>query len=182
MRRALSLIALGATLFMAAANGDVSLALGTIRAVDTPRKNKDSWSVKGATIEGVDFATLEGIVENGLSAELFNADAEDDPVDTVDFTKEDCKFLRNEQGVVCKIKGANLSIKLSTSSKRTKESNKIGMKMITLWNVAGSARRREFEKDLTEDGLTLVVAGLTADADDCTEKTLANGQTRLTCA
>jgi hypothetical protein len=178
MRRALSLIALGATLFTASAQ---TLALGTIRAVDTPKKNKDSWSVKGATIEGPDFEDLEGIVEDGdLSAMLVNAD--DEVLDTLDFTKEDCKFLRNERGVVCKIKGANLSVKLSTSTKRTKESNKIGMKAITLWNVAGSARRREFEDDLTEDGLTLVVAGIQADADDCTEKTLANGQTRLTCA
>jgi hypothetical protein len=197
MPRALSLIALGATLFMASANGvNPSLALGTIRAVDTPKENKDSWSVKGATIEGVDFDTLEGIVKGGkLSAELVNF--EDATVDTVAFEEEDCKFLPKERGVVCKIKGARISIRLFTSISRTKaaalaskhektKTGKGGLDSTTtiFWKAAASAKGREFEDDLTDAGLTLRVAGLPtleALADDCTEKTLANGQTRLTC-
>jgi hypothetical protein len=192
MRRALSLIALGATLFMAAADGP-SLALGTIRAVDTPKENKDSWSVKGATIMDLSFAALEGIVEGGLSAVLVN-DGDTTVVDTVTFEEEDCKFLPKERGVVCKIKGARISIRLFTSISRTKagalaskhdktKTGKGGLVPSTtiFWKVAASAKGREFEYDLTNDGLTLVVAGIQADADDCTEKTLANGLTRLTC-
>lgn len=193
MRRALSLLAFGATLFTASAQP--ALGLGTIKAVDTSAANKDSWSVKGATInEDVTFNDLEDLVGAGISAELLNFAG--DVVDTVDFDEEDCKFLRNEQGVVCHIKGARLSVKLFTSTTRTKAAaidskhNKTSTpggkgdlvtETLTFWKVSGTARGRDFEEDLTDEGLTLRVSGLSADAFDCKEKTLAHGQQRLTC-
>jgi len=64
--------------------------------------------------------TIEDIVEAGFSAELVN---EHNLVDTVDFEKEDCKFLPKERGVVCKIKGARISIRLFASISRTKAAN-----------------------------------------------------------
>lgn len=191
MRRALSLIAFGATLFTASAQ---TLGLGTIRAVDTDAVDKDSWSVKGATIEGVSFSDLSGLVTStGISAELRNFDG--DTVDTVDFAEEDCKFLSNEKGVVCKIKGARVSIRLFTSISRTKAAaieskhnktsgGKDGLEKTTLtfWKVAGSAKGRDFAEDITDSGLTLSVVGVaSADANDCEEKVLAHGQQRLTC-
>lgn len=193
MRRAISLLAFGATLFTASAE----LGLGTIKAVSTSAVNKDSWSVKGATIsDAVSFSDLEDAVELGLDMDLL--DSADDVVDTVEFEPEDCKFLRNEQGVVCRIKGARLSIKLFTSTTRTKaaagasiesknktSTGKDGLETTTLtfWKVTAFARRRSFEESLTEDGLTLELSdgALRAVADDCEEKTLAHGQTRLTC-
>jgi len=189
MRRALSLLALGATLFTASAQ----LELGTIRAVDTSAADKDSWSFKGATIDdSITFDDLSGIVAAGISAKLVNFAGE--TVDTVLFNEDGCKFFRNEQGVVCGIKGARLSVKLFTTrtkaaaieSKSNKTSTPGGKgnlvtETLTFWKVAGTARGRDFSEDLTDEGLTLHVSTLIADAFDCKEKTLAHGQQRLTC-
>ena len=194
MRRALSLLALGATLFTASAQP--ALGLGTIKTVDTDAANKDSWSVKGATITDVDFDTLQGLVAGGLDMDLLNFDG--DLVDTVEFGEDDCKLLRNEQGAVCRIKGARLSIKLFTSTTRTKAAaieskhnktstpgGKGGLETdtLTFWKVTATARGRDFDEALTDEGLTLQLANglIGALADDCEEKTLAHGQQRLTC-
>ena len=193
MRRALSLLAFGATLFTASAQ----LGLGTIKAVDTSAADKDSWSVKGATIdESITFDQLSALVGAGISVNLLNSDGTT-IVDTVEFDEDDCKFLRNEQGVVCRIKGARLSVKLFTSISRTKATRHLTNKnhsstpggkgdlvteTLTFWKVAGTARGRHFLFPLTDNGLVLSVVGLpAAEAFDCEEKTLAHGQQRLTC-
>lgn len=204
MRRALSLFALAGSLFMAAGQ----LTVDTVKAVETDAVDKDSWSFKGQISDAITFNALEALVMAGISVELEN---DGNTLDTVDFTEDDCKFLNNERGVTCKIKGASLSVKLFTRTIRTKAVTGAAIESYnknntshgdnknktshdgkdgkgdlvrvteTFWRVRGTFRRREFADDLDNDGLRVTLATLPAFNEDCTEKTLAHGQTRVTC-
>ncbi|GAB5037717.1 Hypothetical protein NocV09_10000060 [Nannochloropsis oceanica] len=132
MRRALSLVALGVTLALTAAQTVPTLILTSIKALDTTRANKDQWSVKGY-FNDPDGNAVPAIDDTGLSALLLNGN--------------------EDTGVICKVTGARFSLK------RTKRVPKDAMLEVqrnrntttasSYYRVSGVLRRQEFENTLS---------------------------------
>jgi hypothetical protein len=107
MRHALTLAVVGSFLVVASAQRDVSFS--SIKALNTPATNKDSWSFKGA-LTGVfppDVDWAKFVADSGVEMDLFG-DGED--LDTVDFAAADCKTIRRGTGVMCKTDGARITL------------------------------------------------------------------------
>eukprot|EP00624_Nannochloropsis_granulata_P007549 evm.model.NODE_8418_length_3849_cov_48.781242.1 len=148
MRRALSLLALGITLALTAAQP--VLTLTSIKAVASTTANKDQWSMKGFLNDP--DGELVPIIEEGLTAVLLNAN--DDLVSTVAFTAADCKELRNDKGFVCRDTGVRLSLKrtkrvpqdaiINAQQNKNKTSS-----ASSFFRVSGVFRRQEFEGTLS---------------------------------
>ncbi|KAM3567764.1 hypothetical protein VYU27_010096 [Nannochloropsis oceanica] len=175
MRRALSLVALGVTLALTAAETAPTLILTSIKAVDTTRANKDQWSVKGY-LNDPDGNAILAFGDTGLTALLANGN--EDTVSETDFDADDCRLLNNDKGVICKVTGARLSLK------RTKRVPKDAMLEVqrnrntttasSYYRVSGVFRRQEFENTLSSP---LIAAFGIEGADEisdinykCTEK------------
>jgi hypothetical protein len=111
MRRALSLAAVGSTLVVASA---VEVTFSSIKALNTPVTDKDSWSYKG-TITGVPsgFDYVEFVLDNGVELNLSSQRPGSPPavlLDTVTFDADECKPIRKETGLSCKTDGARVTI------------------------------------------------------------------------
>ena len=108
MRRALTLATVGSTLVAASAQ---EVTFSSIKAVNTPASDKDSWSFKG-TLKGVAPSTdyVEFLLDNGVEMDLMRP-ASPTPVflDTVVFEPEECKAIRRGTGVSCKADGARVT-------------------------------------------------------------------------
>lgn len=117
MRVALSLLALGSTFFLAAAQPTLDLA--RIRAVNTAIADKDSWVIKGRLNgEEADLtALIQTMADEGLDAELQGGGAVGD---TVTFDPEDCKVLAHDQGLTCKVPGSRLAFRRFVATTLTK--------------------------------------------------------------
>jgi hypothetical protein len=162
MRRALSLLALGITLALTAAQP--VLTLTSIKAVASTTANKDQWSMKGF-LNDPDGELVPIIAEEGLTADLSNAD--DDLVSTVAFTAADCKELRNDKGFVCRDTGVRLSLKrtkrvpqdaiINAQQNKNKTSS-----ASSFFRVSGVFRRQEFEGTLSAN----LTAGIGNSAGD----------------
>lgn len=107
MRRALSLAALGSTLLMASAASTPLLTYSSIKALNSPSLDKDSWSFKG-TVTGVDSTYLDALFADGIDLELYS------PVgvllDIVTFDADECKSTRKGTGASCRTDGARFTV------------------------------------------------------------------------
>ena len=109
MRRALSLFALGCTLFMASAVPSIEVEFSTIRAVNTPSVDKDSWSFKGV-VTGASGDYLDALLEYGIDLSLSSSVEGHDGYDVVTFDADDCRLIRKETGASCKTDGARFTV------------------------------------------------------------------------
>ena len=145
MRRAFSLLALGITIALTAAAP--RLTLTSIKAVDSARKNKDQWSVKGY-ISDPDADVVSGIKDFGLEADLEDADT--NALDGVSFDADECKVLNNNKGIICKISGARFSVRKTNRVPKNvileaqKAHNKTSHSTSSYYKVSGVFRRQEF--------------------------------------
>ena len=182
MHRVFSLLALGSTLVLAAAQPKPVLTLISIKAVDSTKEKEDQWSIKGYLYDADSDAVL-GIAKYGLEAEL--QDVALDTLDGVSFDPEECKVLRNKKGVTCKTTDASVSL-WKTNRRRemavvAQEANKkTSHSAFSFYKVTGMFRRQEFQKDPVLTPLTAVftIGGTPVSAinTDCSEKTMFGGK------
>lgn len=184
MRRAFSLLALGITIALTAAQP--VLTLTSIKAIDSARENKDQWSVKGY-LSDPDADVVDGIADFGVDAEL--EDVGLDSLDGVTFDKDECKVLNNNKGIICKASDARLSIRKTNRVPKDaliaaqKAHNKTSHSS-SYYKVSGVFRRQEFDVDSVETPLTAVFSIDDTPLSDtntaCTEKAGAS-TTRYSC-
>jgi len=180
MRRAFSLLAVGITIALTAAQPVLTLTY--IKAVDSASENKDSWSVRGY-ISDPDADVVDGIAEYGLDAEL--QDSALDTLDGVTFDPEECKTLNNNKGIICKTTGARFSVRETNRVPKDaiaaaqKGHNKTSHSASSYYKVSGVFRRQEFAEDPVLTPLTAVLTVDNSSISDispaCTEK--AGGRT-----
>ena len=157
MRRALSLLALGITIALTAAQP--VLTVTSIKAVDSARENKDQWSVKGY-LSDPDADVVSGIDEFGVGADL--EDVAGNTLDGVTFDVDECKLLNNNKGITCKTSGARLSIRKTNRIPKDaliaaqKAHNKTSPSTSSYYKVSGIFRRLDFQEDPVETPLTAV--------------------------
>ncbi|KAM3568249.1 hypothetical protein VYU27_009621, partial [Nannochloropsis oceanica] len=149
MHRALSLLALGITLALTAAQP--MLTLTSIKAVDSTSNNQDKWSMKGF-LNDPDADLISTIADEGLSADLVNSD--DLLVSDVTFAAAACRDLSNGRGVLCKDAGARISFKRTkrvpheAKVKAMKNHNKTDSAS-SYYSVSGVFRRQQFENTIS---------------------------------
>ena len=182
MRRALSLLALGISLALTAAQ---TMTITSIKAVDVMRDNKDQVRVKGY-LNDPDELAVEFIPTEGIALELINGDEE--TVDDFTFNPNDCRALKNDKGVLCKVRGARLSLKrtkrvpmdaiVNAQHNKNKTSS-----TSSYYAISGTFRRRQFENELSVPLTVLAdIAGVELEDTNsaCKEKTGARA-TKLFC-
>lgn len=185
MHRTLSLLALGITLALTAAEPMVSMTIKSIKAVDVMRDNKDQWRVKGY-LNDPDGVTVPLISDEGVTLGLENGNQ--DTVANAVFNVDDCKLLNNDKGIVCKVKGARISLKRLNRVPKDAVINAQHNKNKTsgtssYYTISGTFRHQQFENTLSKP-LT-VIAGIGGeDLEDtnyaCKEKT-GSKATKLFC-
>ena len=106
MRRALTLAIVGS--FLVVASAEVEVSFSSIKAINTPASDKDSWSFKGA-LTGVpaDFDYAKLVADTGVEMSLLSPGTL--YLDTVIFDDDECKTIRRGTGVLCKTDGARIS-------------------------------------------------------------------------
>ena len=82
------------------------LSISSIKALKTPKLDKDSWSFKGA-VKGVDDL-LEFLLAGGIDL-YFPASSQGDN-DRVIFDADECKLIRKGTGARCHTKGARFTM------------------------------------------------------------------------
>ncbi|KAM3570880.1 hypothetical protein VYU27_007074, partial [Nannochloropsis oceanica] len=155
MHRALSLLALGITLALTAAQP--MLTLTSIKAVDSTSDNKDQWSMKGF-LNDPDADFVSTIADEGLFVDLYNDEFDinddDSDVSVVEFAAADCRDLSNGRGVLCKDAGARISFKKTkrvpheAKVKAMKNHNKTDSAS-SYYSVSGVFRRQQFENTIS---------------------------------
>ena len=126
MRRALTLAAVGSTLFAASAEDskdEVELNFSSIRALNTPATDKDSWSYKGTITVPANVDYVKDVLENGVEVDLSGRRRPESPdsspdssrsnsptLDEVSFDPDECKAIRGGTGVSCKTDGARATV------------------------------------------------------------------------
>jgi hypothetical protein len=88
--------------------GGTQVKFSTIKAINTPASDKDSWSFKGAT--NIDYVKL--LADSGVEMNL--SGSTDGWVglgrlDNVIFDADECKTIRRGTGVMCKTDGARIT-------------------------------------------------------------------------
>ena len=85
------------------------LTFSSIKALNTPVTDKDSWSFKG-TVVGVPPGAgyLADILEYGIDLELNSPG--DTLLDIAAFDPEECKRIRKETGISCRTDGARFTV------------------------------------------------------------------------
>ena len=169
MRRALSLLALGITLALTAAESVFpTLTLTSIKAVDVTKSNKDQWSAKGY-LNDPDGIFLEYSIEEGVITELV---AGNNTVNEVIFAPNNCRMLNNDKGIVCRKEGARLTAKktrrvpkeaITAAQKNNKTSS-----ASSYFRISGVFRRQQFESTLTTPLTVLASTGGSAWEDEVT--------------
>ena len=148
MQRAFSLLALGITLALTAAQGPISFAY--IKAADVAKANKDRWSIKGY-LDDPEGEIIASFTEFGLSTGI--GIPEGDSADLVTYDPTDCKSLNNDKGLVCKTTGTRLSFKRTKRVPKgavieaQKNHNK-SSSASSYYTFSGNFRRREFNSSL----------------------------------
>ncbi|KAM3568630.1 hypothetical protein VYU27_009247 [Nannochloropsis oceanica] len=151
MRRAFSLLALGITLALTAAEpAEPVLILSSIKAVDVDRANKDQWSAKGY-IYDPDGLFVSAPPDAGMFAAL--EDGNDDFVNGVDFDAADCNALKNDRGIVCKTAGARVTAKRTNKVPKgvmiESQRNRNTTTMSSFYRLSAVFRRQEFNNTLS---------------------------------
>jgi len=172
MQRIFSLLALGITLAVTAAQNEITLT--SIRAVSAHRANKDLWSMKGF-FNDPDGTVVDGISDFGVIAGI--ADKDQNTLNMVPYRPIECRLLKNDKGLVCKTTGTRLLIK---KTKRVPKGATIQAQRShntttsSYYMLSGVFRRQEF---INATILTPLSAGISIDFSPfvstntkCTEK------------
>ncbi|GAB5036848.1 glycosyl hydrolase [Nannochloropsis oceanica] len=184
MRSAFSLLALGTTFVLTAAQPMVTLT--SIKAVDVARENKDQWSLKGYVDDPT--GTYVPLVDDiGLNVRL--VDSNNVNISAVNFAPSECNPLLNDKGTVCKVTGARYTLrkinKLPKSAmiSAQKKHNKTSSESF-YYKLSGVFRRQEFTATVATPLTVIFAAGnvgtLAVTNTDCTEKDGAKS-TRYLC-
>jgi hypothetical protein len=173
MRRALSLLALGITLALTAAQPTMTLT--SIKVVDMARTNKDQWRLKGY-LDDPDGNITSAIDEVGTTATLQNSN--DVVINTVAFDPAGCKLLNKDKGIICKAMGARMSLKRTKRVPKDVMITPHGAHNKTnpnpYYKILGVFRRQEFNVTVsTPLTAAFAIAGVgefSATNTKCTEK------------
>ncbi|GAB5037259.1 pkd domain containing protein [Nannochloropsis oceanica] len=174
MRRALSLLVLGITLALTAAQP--TLTLTSIKAVDVARANNDRWSLKGY-LSDPDKNYVPAIGEVGMTAALQNSN--DVSLNDVVFNPADCTLLKNDKGIICKARGIHLSLKRTKrvpkdATIKAQKNHNTTSSASSYYRVSGVFRRQVFNTIISTP-LTAIFAidgfpNLSTTSSKCTEK------------
>lgn len=118
MRRALSLLALGCSVFLASAADTIEPSLTFLKATQTSKSNRDAWNFIGslAAVAGTTEDKVDDVLESFGDAKevqltLVAAEGSGLTLDTVEYTESQCKLTTSGKQFTCRTKGAYFNLR-----------------------------------------------------------------------
>ncbi len=119
MRRALSLLALGCSVFLASAADTIEPSLTFLKATQTSKSNRDAWNFIGslAAVAGTDEEDVDAVLDSFGDAKkvkltlVADVTPTDVILDTVEYTESQCKLTTSGKQFTCRTKGAYFNLR-----------------------------------------------------------------------